>query len=332
MRIALTRSVSSAGSAEPAWYRLLCRLAGADWISGQALAQSLSVSRAAVWKQVEALKAMGATIECRKGKGYRLLAPRDLLDADAIQAEINGAGAAATLHVLPEVDSTNSWLLAAARAGAASGTLCLAERQLAGRGRRGRPWVSPVGGSLCLSSLWRFDQGLAAIGGLSLAVGVALARALGELDVACTLKWPNDVLRQGRKLAGILIEGSGEAGGAAVVVIGVGINVTLPPGVTIDQPWADLSDQPHLSRSRLAATVIRHLLASCAEFQRRGLAAFAEEWRSLDALAGSEIRLQAGATRVAGRCRGIDAEGRLLVDTPGGSEAFVGGDVSVVRQ
>ena len=318
--------------------QLLSHLADGQFHSGEALGNALGVSRMAVWKHLRALRELGVDFEVVRGKGYRLPASIDLLDNETILAVLSPQTRAeiGPLDVLLEVDSTNNWLREQAQKGERSGAVCLAELQHAGRGRHGRHWVSPFAGNLCLSLLWRTGLGAAALGGLSLVVGIAVLRSLRAVGIhGAGLKWPNDVLVDDAKLAGILIDVAGEASGPCAVIIGIGINTNLPgsAGAAIDQPWTELSalaGTVDLSRNRLAATLIDKLFEVLGVFEEQGLQAFQDEWRTHDVVAGRPVSLQLPHARVQGTARGIDAGGALLVETASGSEErFLCGEVSL---
>lgn len=314
---------------------ILRRLAAGP-ASGDALAREAGHTRAAVWKRIEALREAGVAIEAAPGQGYRLARPLDLLDADALRAAVAGIGVA-RLDVAWTIDSTNSELLR--RGAPARGVdVLLAERQTGGRGRRGRPWQSPLGANLYLSLARAFEGGLARLGGLSLVAGLAAAEALRTLGFAqVALKWPNDlVVDDGatlRKLGGLLVEGGGEHGGPASAVIGLGLNVAMPPasGAGIDQPWIDLAALgPAPSRTALAAALLRHLVAALEAFDRDGFAPFAERWAAFDALRGREAELHAPAGVEAVRVLGLGEGGALRVRDATGRERDVhAGEVSL---
>jgi BirA family transcriptional regulator, biotin operon repressor / biotin---[acetyl-CoA-carboxylase] ligase len=306
--------------------------------SGEAIAARLGVSRAAVWKALrKAGEDLGLDIVAVRGRGYRLPTPLELLDAERILAALSAEAQRriARLEIHDAIDSTNTRLMREAADGAPSGTLCLAERQTAGRGRLGRSWVSPFGANLYLSVLWRFPFGPAGMGGLSLAAGAAVAgalRAAGARDIG--LKWPNDVLWQRRKLAGLLLEVAGEAHGPAHVVVGVGVNTHLEPeqGAAIDRPWVDL-DQVlgcgAYSRNALAAGVTEALVQAMDRFAREGLAPFLADWERYDLYRGEEVEVHWGQQRVHGTHLGLDANGALRLDTESGIETFQAGEVSL---
>jgi BirA family biotin operon repressor/biotin-[acetyl-CoA-carboxylase] ligase len=314
---------------------LLRILSDGRFHSGEALGKALGVGRAAVWKRLRALRAAGFEVDSVPGRGYRLTESLELLDPELILGRLDAAvrSGLGPLEVHQELDSTNSELLRRASS-LPSGAVCLAEAQSAGRGRRGRVWHSPRARNLYLSLLWRFPRGPEALGGLALVVGLAVRAALEDAGVlGATVKWPNDVLHQGAKLAGALIELSGEAGGASCVIIGVGINVSMPQSgaAAITQAWTDASRAAGapVSRNLLAAALLNRLHQNLVRFGEQGLKPFLEEWRLHDALAGRPVTVQ-GVNVVQGIARGIDADGAfLLEDETGAVSRWLSGDVSV---
>ena len=317
--------------------------------SGEAIAAAVGISRTAVWKILHRLDSeLGLGIESARGQGYRLPEPIELLAPAAIQARLDpdAAHRLALLEILDEIDSTNAYLLERGRRatrggkGDASGDggaaeVCLAERQTAGRGRLGRRWVSPFGRNIYLSILWRYRLAPAQLGGLSLACGVAVARALAGLGVERVgLKWPNDVHWQRRKLAGLLLEVAGEAQGPSLVVVGVGLNLRLraAEAAVIDQAWVDLHElcrEQVPGRNAVAAALIEHLTAALSDYAENGLAPFLEDWRQLDAYQGESVTLVAGQQTIKGLHCGIDALGNLVLDTDDGRRRFAAGEVSL---
>lgn len=313
---------------------LLARLSAGP-LSGDALAGSSGITRAAVWKRIQALRAAGVAIEARAGEGYTLAQPLELLSTEAIRAGLPAtlAGELAGLEIAWSLDSTNSELLR--RPPPSRGTLVLlAERQTGGRGRRGRAWASPLAAHVYLSMSRQFSGGLARLGGLSLVAGVAAAEALragGFHDVG--LKWPNDLVVDGRKLAGLLVEGGGEYGGPARAVIGLGVNVRMPPAFAqaIEQPWVDLQalmpEKP--SRNAIAALLLTHLLPALDLFDEQGLEPFLPRYALLDVLAGHEVTVMIGDQVHPGVAAGIAADGALRVRMGNGERLFHAGEVSV---
>ena len=290
-------------------FRLIQALADGRFHSGEVLARDLGISRAAVWKHLQGLRTkLEVDIQAVSGRGYRLARSLELLEKGEIMAALSKAMRERipdfVLH--HQVDSTNSWLLEKAAGEAPSGTVCLAEQQTAGRGRRGRSWISPFGSNIYLSILWRYGLAPAQLSGLSLAAGLAVVRALEQLGIqGIGLKWPNDVLADGCKLAGLLLEVVGEAEGPSRVVVGVGVNVRMSAqqGAGIDQPWTDLASMPdarRYSRNRLAALLIEHLVAMLNAFETQGLAPLLEEWNRYDLLHGRRVIVTSGDRRIEG--------------------------------
>jgi BirA family biotin operon repressor/biotin-[acetyl-CoA-carboxylase] ligase len=319
---------------------LVRRLADGAFHSGEALARELGVTRAAVAKQVRALETWGLQVDSVPRRGHRLRTPLDLLDAASLPDELAPAtrGRLRRLEVHDEIDSTNSRLLAAGDLPAGRFDACLAEWQSAGRGRRGRGWLAPFGGGLCLSFGWTFREPGSALASLALAVGVAVLRALRALGVHdLRLKWPNDLLLDGRKLGGILCELRAEASGPAYVVVGLGLNVRLAAEAAREVvergglPPASLSELTGFAvpRTRLAACVLDELVAMALEFERAGLAPFRDEWSAADALADRPVTVLGHAGARHGVARGIDASGELRVEIDGRLVVVTAGDVSL---
>ena len=314
---------------------LLEILADGQFHSGQDLGKALGVSRSAIWKQIRLIEESGIEVYSVKGRGYRIPGGLDLLALDSIKS-----------HLRPEVEqvlsdislnltipSTNALAMASVWSDG-HGSLYLAEQQTAGRGRRGRDWVSPFASNLCFSLTWQFSRGAAALEGLSLAVGVALLRGLKAMGIeGVELKWPNDLLWRGRKLAGVLLEMSGDAAGECFVVIGVGINVSMPDSAdeSIDQPWTDLKrvvgDAP--SRNRLIAELMNEMVPVLEQFAEEGFASFVDEWQAANAHRGQVISLHLGNRQEQGVCRGVDSSGALLLESGDEVKAYHGGEVSV---
>ena len=330
----LTPSSLAEGSRADAERDLLLRLA-AGAVSGHQLAKALGVTRAAIWKRIDALRDAGIDIDARAGAGYLLAQPLDLLDAAAILARLDPVPRAllAELAVAWEVGSTNSVLLAQA-APLEGARVLLAERQTGGRGRLGRDWRSPLAANLYLSLDRHFSGGLARLPGLSLVAGIASAealRAVTGLDIG--LKWPNDLWLDGRKLGGLLVEGGGEHGAPARAVIGLGLNVRMPAshGSRIGQPWIDLAARLSMvpARNALAAALVSAWLPALQSFDRDGLTPFLSRWQALDVLAGRTIRVHAGQGAEEVEALGVSADGGLRVRDAAGERVLYAGEVSV---
>ena len=332
------RAPRDADAAERA---LLLRLARGP-VSGDVLASEAGLTRAAVWKRIEALRAAGIAVDARPGQGYSLPTPPDLLDAHTIARALP----AAVREVVrgPEVawtiDSTSSELLRR-RTPARGVEVLLAERQLGGRGRLGREWASPLAANLYMSLARAFDGGLARLGGLGLVAGVAAAEALHELGYGTVrLKWPNDLVLPGapgeglRKLGGLLVEGGGEHAGPVRAVIGIGLNVRMPAaaGAAIDQAWCDLAALAHPappSRSALAAALVAQLVPALERFDREGLAPFLPRHAALDALAGRAVEVRSGSKVHAGIALGLAPDGALRVEVGGVERHFHAGEAGL---
>lgn len=318
--------------------QLLAALASGEAVSGAQLADRAGVTRAAIWKQVETLRARGVPVEARGAAGYRLPWPVQLLDAARIRAALPRACAPrlGALEVHWELDSTSSELQRRL-ADATDFSMVLAETQTAGRGRRGRSWLSPPGLNLYLSCLKRFDRGFGALSGLSLAVGTMVLRAIDSLGIAgAGLKWPNDVLAGGGKLAGVLVELSGEYQGPCAAVIGVGLNLRLTEALReqAGQPACDLAtlatEMP--DRNLVAARLIAALVEGLREFERHGFAPFAEDYARHDLLAGRQLKLSGAQGHFEGVGAGVDARGALQVRLGNGElRSIDSADVTVRR-
>lgn len=317
---------------------LLVRLIQAP-ASGAELARASGQTRAALWKRIDALRNAGVAISAQRGRGYALQQTLELLDADAIRAGMPAQQRddIAALEIAWSLDSTNSELLRrpAPPAGVA---VLLAERQTGGRGRRGREWTSPLAANLYLSLSRMFSGGLARLPGLSLVAGVATAEALHTLGFdAVRLKWPNDLVvadGQGlRKLGGLLVEGGGEHAGPVRAVLGLGLNIGMPPAfaTAIAQPWIDLATLAGRapSRNRVAATLLTHWLPALAQFDAQGLEPFLPRYARLDALAGREVTLHADAGTQAGQALGLATDGALRVRIGEVEQCVHSGDISV---
>lgn len=319
---------------------LIRLLADGRFHSGEALGALMGISRAGVWKRLQSLKNKYALeVDAVKGRGYRLREPLDLFDYDCVLASIPEPErqALSTLHLHPHLDSTNSWLMQRGADGEASGSVCLAEHQRAGRGRHGRQWVSPFGRNVYLSMLWRFDLAPMQMAGLSLAAAVGVLRALKAIEChEAGLKWPNDILWNNHKLAGLLLEVSGEAGGPSQVVIGVGLNTWLGnAGETIDQAWVDLRAIPGVqarSRSQMAALMITELVRVVEQYREQGLAGFLDEWQANDLMLGEQVEVRTASQSHCGEHLGIDSSGAIRLRIDGEPRLFHAGEVSLRRQ
>jgi len=306
--------------------------------SGTDLGNKLGITRAAVCKNIHHLIHSGLDVHCVTGRGYKLEQPLFVLDKRRI-LKFMGTSAPTDLrdrlYIIDRVDSTNRFLSErATRAESVHGVACLAEMQRAGRGRRGRAWIATPYNNLMLSMAWEFSGGPSMVTGLSLSAGVAVLRALEEYGVSdAMLKWPNDVLWDGRKLAGLLVEVSGEAAGPTRVILGVGVNacISRDDAGRIDQPWVDLRNilGKTVDRNRLAALVLRHLLGMFQTFSEKGFAPFREPWQSRHFYQGRRVRLIQGDGEFTGTVEGINDDGGLMIRHAKARKVYHSGEISM---
>jgi BirA family transcriptional regulator, biotin operon repressor / biotin---[acetyl-CoA-carboxylase] ligase len=318
---------------------LLVLLSDGEVHSGESLAAELRQTRAAVWKGVERLRALGIEVQALARRGYRLARPVELLDIGRIRAELadDRMSHLHGLELLFEVGSTNTRLLSSAPPPASTADVCLAELQHTGRGRLGRRWIAPFGEGIAMSLGWTCSDVVRTLPALSLGVGVAVSRGLtraGALGIR--LKWPNDIWFEDRKLGGVLIELRAEAGGPAHVVIGVGVNVSLhaeardeieATGAAVAAAM-DACKEP-VSRNMLAGAILDELLSMLLQYERFGFAAFRDAWTALDGLNGRPAQVTVGESVVSGIARGVDADGALLLETEDRMQRFVSGEASL---
>jgi len=322
----------------PSQKLILNILSDGQFHSGTELAKNIGVSRSAVCKQLNNLTEQGIKFSAISGKGYRLERVLQFLSAEDIADNLNSntTSLITALEIHDCIASTNSYLVNKSYEAVNSGFVCFAESQTAGKGRRGREWVSPFGCNIYLSILWQFQNGPASISGLSLVVGIAVIRALNECGIDNVgLKWPNDIYWQGKKLAGILIEVSGETSGPCNAVVGLGLNFYLSEeqAKSINQDWVDLSsilaDNPVKIRNKLAAVLLNHLMPTIANFEQDTLEPYLAEWRLYDCMKGQEVNIFMGQKVFTGVVDGIDNNGMLLLANERGEiNTFASGEVS----
>ncbi|WP_242390024.1 bifunctional biotin--[acetyl-CoA-carboxylase] ligase/biotin operon repressor BirA [Kosakonia cowanii] len=307
---------------------LISLLADGEFHSGEQLGESLGMSRAAINKHIQTLRDWGVDVFTVPGKGYSLPEPIQLLDETFIRREV----AQGSVAVLPVIDSTNQYLLDRLT-GLQSGDACVAEYQQAGRGRRGRKWVSPFGANLYISMYWRLEQGPAAAIGLSLVIGIVMTEVLRDLGAdQVRVKWPNDLYLNDRKLAGILVELTGKTGDAAQIVIGAGVNLAMRNAQAgdINQGWINLQEAGvRIDRNVLAARLITELRSALHCFEQEGLTPFLSRWEVLDNFINRPVKLIIGEKEIFGISRGIDSQGALLLEQDGVVKPWVGGEISL---
>lgn len=313
--------------------QLLQYLADGNFYSGQWLAEQLGISRTAVANYLKELKQHGLEIFSVKGRGYKLAYAIQLLDANKINSLQLAAGAQILVQHI--TDSTNSQLLQRLQAGhkMLPGSVIVAEAQSAGRGRRGRPWYSPFGANLYFSCYWRLEQGVPAAMGLSLVVGLAVCRLLqSQYQLEAKVKWPNDIYVNDKKIAGILVELSGQADAGCDVVIGIGLNIGMPDQSRqhIDQPYTDLRTETlqQVDRNSLVAELQRQLICALQEFAAAGFAPFASEFNQRDVFMNRKVSLMAKSS-IIGICRGVDTQGGIIIDSGKSTDVYYGGELSL---
>ncbi len=317
--------------------QLLQVLADGEWHSGQALADAAGVSRVTIWKQLQKLQEAGIELEAVTKVGYRIVGGLDLLFDSEVHSGLNDSATnlVGELQVLQQTDSTNRVCQEAMsdRAAPNQAIVISAEQQTAGRGRRGKAWVSPYARNMYLSVGWQVQGGAAALQGLSLAIGVAVVRALQDLGVATAqLKWPNDIVVGRQKLGGILIELTGDMAGPCSVVVGMGLNVNMPEYAQngIDQAWTDVYQQgAKPTRAQLIASVLNHVLPLLQQWEQSGFEPWREAWQGLDAYRDQPVNILMGDKRIAGTERGVAPDGAIQIETTLGLQSFHGGEVSL---
>lgn len=316
-------------------FSVLRLLADGHFRSGEDIAQTLGVSRASVWNALHAAEETGLEIYRVRGRGYCLQQPIEWLERERILEALGDKAACFQLEICDIVDSTNRQLIQRMSPEASHATVLAAELQTQGRGRRGRIWHTGLGGGLTFSVLWRFERGVGALSGLSLAVGVAMIRALRRAGIDDTqLKWPNDVLHNYRKLAGILIEVQGDMLGPSTAVIGIGLNLQLTNATKdlIDQAAVDVRTLTDTlpQRNRLFAQLLSEVAGVLEVFETQGFAALRDEWLEYHAYQGKPVQLlMPDGSKCEGEVLGVAEDGSLLVHCDGATQRFASGEISL---
>lgn len=305
--------------------------------SGAAMGKQLKVSRNAIWKQLQQLQDYGVEIESVQSTGYRLVTPIILLNKRRIHQgllqpspfKIN------RLDLLGSIPSTNDYIKSLPPT--AGLNICLAEHQSAGRGRFGRLWVSPLGANIYLSLRWIIEQDPGQFSGLSLILSLAVVKALTQYGIPnLQLKWPNDILWQGKKLGGVLVEMQAETFGSTQIIMGIGLNINMSTTQDYDihQPWVALNQivPSYHDRNQIVPLLLNQLIADLTLFQQEGFAYFQPQWEQYDSLAGKQIRLKIGNKSVAGKAQGINNDGYLLLeDEEHVVAAYSSGEASILK-
>lgn len=308
--------------------------------SGTALGAALGVSRTAVWKQIQRWQQKGMRIDVVPGKGYRWCNPIEWWSEDKLRAHLSpeASRVLSAIQIVNSVGSTNAVIYDALSAGAPLGVVCLAEEQTAGKGRRGRDWVAPLGRGFYGSIGWVFSDGIAVLEGLSLAVGLAVATALKSYGVDHVgLKWPNDIMIGTAKMGGILIEMQLDGDGCCRVVIGIGVNFDMPfeMSQTLGREITDVvshSEIRALERNRLGGMILDAVVRLLSNYGAGRFEALREAWCELDLLRDAQVEVLGGADELVGMARGVDAHGALLLETPSGIMRISSGEVSLRKR
>jgi BirA family transcriptional regulator, biotin operon repressor / biotin---[acetyl-CoA-carboxylase] ligase len=318
--------------------KLLMLLQDGEFHSGETLANQLQITRAGVWKTIQQLDELNLSVQSITGKGYRLVGGIELLAKDKISHHLSYDNRAQLkqLTLVDSISSTNDYLLEQFKLKTAMPIACLAEHQIQGRGRRGRSWASPYGNNIYLSLGWHFDKDAAELMGLSLIAGLAIIRALKRYGLADTihLKWPNDVIWQQRKLAGVLIEVMAQANTSCETIIGIGINTALSQDSSqlIDQPWVDLKTITNESvlRNDLAGILLDELITIIKEFENNGLQLLINEWVQYDYYYHQPVCIHTPQGSTTGIAQGIGEMGELLLLTENNElKRYFSGEISL---
>lgn len=313
---------------------LLNLLADGKVHSGEEIGTALSVSRAAIWKRLRKLEELGIVVESLKGQGYRIVGGLDCLDSPAISRYAQSHFS--SVNVLWSTESTNKFVLDKCIRGDGHRAFCVAEVQTGGRGRRGKTWYSPFGCNLYFSIGWQFEGGAQALEGLSLAVGVCVARVLQQKKISGVgLKWPNDVVVDNQKIAGVLLEMAGDASGLCQVVVGVGLNVNMKNKqslINIDQPWTDVNTytSTRVNRTDLLIELVEELRLMLNNYELTGFKAYRDEWQLLDICQHKPVTLSTPAGSIQGMGCGVTDVGAIIIKLANGQcESYHGGEISL---
>jgi len=310
--------------------------AGDEFVSGEAISDKLGLTRAAVWKHVESLRAHGYRIDAMPARGYRLAEVPDRLSPLELRPLLNTHDLGQVLHWYEELGSTSDRAKELADEGADHGTVVVAEAQTAGRGRRGRIWASPPRRNLYFSVVLRPELPPARAAELTLVASIALCDALRQAGVQAGIKWPNDLLASGRKIAGILTELAAEPDRVQWVVVGAGVNVNaraedFPEELRAGATSVLLERGQAAPRALLAAACFTALEEWLDRHAEEGFGPVREAWRERSVTLGREVIVKADGREIAGTAEDIDESGALLVRSRAGVERILSGDVQLLR-
>ena len=319
-------------------YQIIQALADGAYHTGKSIGQQHDITRSAVWKYMKQLPEKEIVLASSRSQGYRIPGGLSLLDEHTIATHLDAITRArlCDIHVVPETTSTTQHVLTVGNHPGQPGTVCFAEYQTQGKGRRERSWRAPFASGLLCSLTWRFHAGFSALAGLSLMTGLSLYQALKKASIGEGLgvKWPNDLVYRGKKVAGVLTEFRGEGYGETQVVISFGINIAVPHHFMADAtfPWTDVA---HMiasppDRNTLAAQVLNQLVTNLVKFEQHGFGAFLADWRTADATLGKSVKLLGLDQETYGVVEGITPLGELLIRLEHGQvQAFHFGEISL---
>lgn len=310
--------------------KILTQLADGKFHSGEDLGEALGINRGMVWKHLQKLDELGVDFSSVRGRGYRLHDPVELLNAEQIQASLDEP--LDRFEVLFNVDSTNRYLFDTAQDYMGQQCAVFSEMQTAGKGRRGRHWVSPFGKNIYLSVLTTIKSDITQLGGFSLMMALAVDKALHNLGVeGVSLKWPNDVYLDGQKLAGILLEMTGEYASHCQLIIGIGLNFDMAEiRKDIDQLWIALKQYyPDLSRNQVAIELLNCVMLMIREFKQSGFAPWIDIWNEKDVFYSRQVQILNPRHSIIGVSKGVNERGELIVQTDAGLKIISGGEVSL---
>ena len=319
---------------------LLAALNKHEFCSGEVLASQFSVTRATIHNAIKRLQSLGLIIESVSGKGYRLKNKLELLDSDAVRSYLNKDchGAQDQLLLFDQLSSTNQLAGELAAPNNGRWSAVLSELQTAGRGRRGRSWISPYAANIYLSMVWNLSRSLIHAAVLSPFLALRVAQCLQRLGVPnIKVKWPNDIYCNGKKISGLLLECFGELSDSCTLVVGVGVNVSMSAyqSIKIDQEWTDIlavmGADNGLSRNQLAAELINTLFISLVEFESEQMGAWQAQWQAIDAFHGQAVRVEDAQQSFSGTAEGICADGAYKVSSQDGEHRALTGDMSLRR-
>ena len=310
-------------------------LSDGQYHDGTSIGKKCGITRAAVWKVIKKFEEYGVEIQSVKGKGYLLEKRLILLDANKIKKNIKKSSP--VIDVLEKVGSTNDYLKNDFDRDKAI-KVCVAEIQTKGRGRLNRQWHSPFGQNIYFSLRYSFQRDMSELSGLSLITGLAVCNAIESITHLDNLvvKWPNDILVDQQKIAGILIDINAESNGFCNAIIGIGINVNMQNALKkeIDQPWSSLQKitGQYIDRNLLCAVLINSLMNFLERFSKSGLSDFISEWKEKDCLFGKSVAVMSGQKKVMGIGAGINAQGHLALKMPDKTEkTFSSGDTTLLK-